>query len=177
MSDYNSSLPIRTETAGDVISKICDATVTSQQLGVDSAGKIAVKINDATGAPFSLANPLPVFVSEDFGDEVNDYDTAAALASAGTDNHDYVITALKTLKLEKIHASASGKLKVEVQTSPDGVAFDTVFVGFNSTATPNIDFSGLQISVTGTGSLVRVIRTNLDKSAQDVYSTICGLEV
>jgi hypothetical protein len=40
MSDYNSSLPVRTENAGDLIVKIADATVTSQQLKVESDGSI-----------------------------------------------------------------------------------------------------------------------------------------
>lgn len=40
MSDYNSSLPVRTQTAGDVIIKVADATVTSQQLKVNSDGTV-----------------------------------------------------------------------------------------------------------------------------------------
>lgn len=42
MSDYNSSLPVRTENAGDVISKIADATTPSQQLKVNVDGSIDV---------------------------------------------------------------------------------------------------------------------------------------
>ena len=37
MSDFSSSLPIKTENAGDVIVKLADATVTSQQLAIDSS--------------------------------------------------------------------------------------------------------------------------------------------
>lgn len=48
MSDYNSSLPIRTENAGDVIAKIADATVTSQQLKVNSDGSINITDNGSS---------------------------------------------------------------------------------------------------------------------------------
>lgn len=45
MSDYNSSLPVRTESAGDLAVKIVDATVTSQQLAVNSDGSINITDN------------------------------------------------------------------------------------------------------------------------------------
>lgn len=40
MSDFNSSLPVRTELPGDVIVKIADATTTTQQLAVNVDGSI-----------------------------------------------------------------------------------------------------------------------------------------
>ena len=48
MSDYNSSLPVRTENAGDVIAKIADATVTSQQLAVNADGSINITDNSGS---------------------------------------------------------------------------------------------------------------------------------
>lgn len=45
MSDYNSSLPVRTENAGDVIAKIADATIPSQQLTVNADGSINITDN------------------------------------------------------------------------------------------------------------------------------------
>lgn len=197
MADYNSSLPVRTESAGDVQVKVVDATITSQQLGIDSGGRPTVKVSDGTdqlgintdgsvntnirdasGTAFSNTNPLPVSIQQSSGTEVNDYNTATALAAAGTSNHDYTVTALKTLLLNQIEASASAKLKIEVQTET-GVAtgvFNTKFVGFNSTASPNITFhidNGISVAA---GVRVRVIRTNADNQAQNVYSTICGVE-
>lgn len=44
MSDVNSSLPIRTENAGDAIVKIADATTPSQQLAVETDGSINVNV-------------------------------------------------------------------------------------------------------------------------------------
>lgn len=195
MSDYNSSLPVRTESAGDVAIKIVDATITTQQLGVLSTGEAKVSITqaiaagtnnigkvsiqDSTGAQITQANPLPVYMAESFGSVVNAYDTASAVAAGATSNHDYTVTALKTLHFNQVEASASGKLKIEVQVET-GVAsgvFVTQFVGFNSTATPNVSVKlNNHIDVLA-GVRVRIIRTNLDKQAMDVYSTICGYEV
>jgi hypothetical protein len=233
MSDLASSLPIRTELNGDVVTKLCDGTTVAQTLAIDVSGAASVKmkngltdpaaievvvagaaidprairaltstdvvtanIKDSAGAsitvgqkamaaslPVTIASdqtPIPVIMSAGvFGTEVNDYNTAAAVAANASSNHDYSITALKTLKIEKIWASASGKIKIEAQVSSNGTLFTTKFVGFNSTSNPNIDIdlSNMLLSDTGAGSKIRIIRTNLDKSAQDVYSTISGVEV
>jgi hypothetical protein len=227
MSDYNSSLPIRTENNGDVVVKLGDGTTPSQQLSIDTDGRGAVKVDgdydgvanatpssagiiahdrgasidetsqnqrltavpgasdsvcldislhDEAGAAFSDTNALPVKIIETEGTEVCSYDTSAAIAANASDNHDYTTGAAMTLK--KVWASASGKLKVEVQTenAAGGGVFTTRFVGFNSTATPNIDFAFPVPVVVVSGAIVRVIRTNKDNQAQDVYSTIIGLQ-
>lgn len=49
MSDFNSSLPVRTENAGDVIAKLADATTPSQQLAIDASGRITTKMDDGAG--------------------------------------------------------------------------------------------------------------------------------
>ena len=49
MADFNSGLPVRTETAGDVIVKVADATITSQQLAIDSSGRTTAKLHDGAG--------------------------------------------------------------------------------------------------------------------------------
>lgn len=140
---------------------------------------IAIKLNDSTGSAFSNANPLPVTVTAtEPGTQVNNYNTAAAIAAAATSNHTYTITSSKTFTLKKVWAAASGKMKIEVQTSPDGAAFTSFWVGFNSTANPciSIDLGLITIATSGVSSAIRVIRTNLDTAAQDVYSTISGTE-
>ncbi len=40
MTDYNSSLPIKTQNPGDVVSKIADSLIPSRQLKVNSDGSI-----------------------------------------------------------------------------------------------------------------------------------------
>ena len=239
MADYNSSLPVRTENAGDVISKIADATTPSQQLKVEADGSINVKdnggsltvdasdldirdlshtqdsvkigdgtdflavnadgsinavatatnldirdlsaatdsitawIKDEAGVAFSNANPLPVSLIDGSGSEINNYDTSAAVASGASDNHDYAVTG--DLLFKRVWASASGKMKIEVQADT-GSGYQTIAVGFNSTANPNIEvnFGPVQLA---SGDDIRIIRTNKDNQAQDVYSTIIGVNL
>lgn len=138
-----------------------------------------VSLHDELGNNFSESNPLPVTMVDSEGTEVNDYNTAAAIAAAGTSNHDYTVTAGKTLKFSELWATASGKLKIEVQIET-GVAtgvFTSKFVGFNSTSDPNILLPINENIAVAAGVRVRVIRTNKDNQAQDVYSTICGHEI
>lgn len=132
------------------------------------------------GADVSATNPIPVsFSAAPIGTPKNDFNTASAIAAGATSNHDYAITASKTFQGKKIWASASGLMKIEVQVSPDGSTFSTLWVGFNSTADANIsiDMDQTVFLESGTGAKIRIIRTNMDKKAQDVYSTISGVEV
>lgn len=228
MSDYASSLPVRTETNGDVAVKLVDATVVSQGLNIDASGRITAKaqdgsgnaltsqasgaqqaldvginvagvqvdprairaltssdvvsanIRDNTGTAFSAANPLPVYMADNApGDEINDYNTASAIVAGASSNHDYTVTALKTFTLTQIEASASGKMKIEVQveTGVSSGTFNTRFVQFNSTATPNMSILLSKPISVAAGVRVRIVRTNVDKAAMDVYSTISGSEV
>ena len=148
-------------------------------LSTDASGKLKVDLFDATGTAFSAGNPLPVAIAASLaGTLVNDYNTVSAVAAAATSNHDYTITTSKTFSGKLFWASASGKLKIEVQTSVDGTTFVSKWVGFNSTANPNIAIALdlLTINDTGVGSKIRISRTNIDKTAMDVYSTISGVE-
>jgi hypothetical protein len=198
---YNSAFPTLTtgqqsaiqldSSARVVISPLTNTSVVKSQLqdnagnGLTSAAAggtrpLDVALRDSAGNLYSAANPMPVQLSAgEAGTEVHNYNTAASLAAAATSNHDYTVTATKTFKASKFWAAASGKLKIEVQVSLNGTVFTTKFVGFNSTSEPNIaiDLNQFTLSDTGTGSIVRVIRTNLDKAAMDVYSTISGVEV
>lgn len=136
-------------------------------------------LRDEAGAAFSSTNPLPVVMLESEGVEVNDYSTGSAVAGGANSNHDYTVTAAKTLQLTQIEASASGKMKIEVQIE-SGVGtntFATKFVKFNSTSDPNMSISLKEAIAVAAGVRVRVIRTNRDNQAQDVYSTISGHEV
>lgn len=49
MADFNSSLPVRTQTNGDVAVKIVDGTTVSQALGVDASGRLTIKLDDGAG--------------------------------------------------------------------------------------------------------------------------------
>lgn len=223
MSDFNSSLPVRTESAGDVVAKIGDGTTPSQQLGVDTNGRITSTLGDPTtpanklgidssGRPsVTVSDPttpsqklgvdaggritskisngtntlavnadgsINVVVAGSTGTSVHNYNTAAAVAAAGTSNHDYTVTTGKTLYLEQIIVAASGKAKWEIRTGPVGTLV-TIAVMFTAGAGEGhaaITFAiPKAVPDTSTGT-VRIIRTNRDNQAQDLYSTIIGYE-
>jgi hypothetical protein len=138
-----------------------------------------ISLHDEAGEAYSATNPLHVVMLESEGTEINDYQTSASLAAGASVDLDYTVTALKTLQLTQFHGSASGKAKFEVKTET-GVGsgtFNTKFVFFNSTATPNVDISLKDHIQVAAGVKVRVTITNRDNQAQDVYSTISGHEV
>jgi hypothetical protein len=148
--------------------------------GATGAQTLRVAANLAiAGADVTAANPVPVTISPVIpGTPVDNYNTASAIAAAGTSNHDYTVTAAKTFYTKNFLASASGKLKIEVQyeTAAASGVFNSVFVGFNSTANPNIEIPVPSEKTQVAGARIRIIRTNLDLLAQDVYSTTSGTE-
>lgn len=99
MSDFDSSLPIRTEQAGDVIVKVADATVPSRQLKVETDGSINVNVEtlnidirdlafatdkvDVSGSVISLDTPI-VEVLEDLATEASLIAQTAIISSINT---------------------------------------------------------------------------------------------
>lgn len=149
--------------------------------GATGAQTLRVAANLAVaGADVSSSNPVPVVVTDATpGTPINDFKHAVAVAGGASDNHDYTVTAAKTLYLNQIEASASGKLKIEVQVET-GVAsgvFNSRWVQFNSTATPNAMIHIDNPIAVAAGVRVRVIVTNRDNQSEDVYSTISGYEL
>lgn len=306
MADYDSSLPIRTETDGDVVAKISDATVTSQQLKVNADGSIdtnfapgseigitdgtdSLEINadgsinitdnggsltvdatdldirdldaaqdniaisdgtdtlavnadgsinvvatatdldirnlvfatdkvDVSGSTVTIQEPLSIddnggsitvdatdldirdlsdatdsvsigdgtdtlaintdgsinvkVDSDVSGTEICDYQTSAAIVKDASVNHDYTVTGGTTFIGEEIWVSGSGKLKAEILINGS-----TAFVGFNSTANPNIRIPLERICKANAAEVIRITITNRDNQAQDLYSTLLGVEV
>lgn len=148
--------------------------------GATGAQTLRVAANLAVGGTdVSSTNPVPVEISPIIlGTPVDNYNTSASLASGGTSNHDYTVTAAKTFYSKQFWATASGKLKIEVQyeTGAATNVFNTFWVGFNSTSTPNIYVPVPSEKTQVTGARIRIIRTNEDKSSMDVYSTTSGTE-
>lgn len=142
-----------------------------------------IALHDEKGDAFNNTNPLPVSIEDSAGVEVQEYNSTAAVVKDATTDHDHSIADGDVFSFKAVWASASGKIKVEVQIG-DGAAsevFTTKFVGFNSTANPNvfIDISRAAILATGTvnTTTIRLVITNLDNQAQDVYSTILGVTI
>lgn len=158
-----------------------DTTQTQRLTSVTNSTKrlLDVSIHDENGDVFSETNPLPVIVTESEGTRVNNYKDATAVAAAGTDDHDYTVTALKTFYLTQVEASASGKAKIEIktETAASSGIFTSWFVQFNSTASTNMSIVLKEPIAVVAGAKVRVTMTNRDNQSQDLYSTICGHEV
>lgn len=152
-------------------------TVANQGAPNSAANAWPISITSG-GALNSATNPIFVSEAAVVGTPIDNYNTSASIAANATSNHDYTVTAAKTFYSKQFWASASGKLKVEVQyeTAAASGVFNTFWVGFNSTADTNILIPVPTDKTQVTGARIRIIRTNEDKSAQDLYSTISGVE-
>jgi hypothetical protein len=198
-------LPAGTNSIGTVLAKLEDGAgnaITSQASGSQQALDVGINVAgvqidprqiraltsadvvtaalQVLGAPVTMSNPVPVTITATVpGTLVNKYNVTVNLAVSGTANHDYAITSGKTFTGRVFWASASGRIRADVQTSPDGLAFTTFWTGFNSAANPNIliPLDNLGITDTGTGATIRIVITNDDAQQMNVYSTISGSEV
>lgn len=172
-SDGANMYPLKVDASGEL--QVDVLTQPARDANVDS---ISAWLKDETGAAFSESNPLPVYSSEQPGDPIHDYSTAAAVAAGATSNHDYTVSVGKTLYVSQVLASASGKLKIEVQeeTAAGAGTYNTIAVMFSSASDHNcsVEFK-IPLEVEA-GKKIRVIRTNRDNQAMDVYSTVVGIE-
>lgn len=189
-----------------LIIEIADATTDSQRLAINASGEVGVvqathgdlqanvtlQINDVdvsasvpvpisrTAAANSEVNPIYVYNTASIisGTEVHDYDTAAAVASDATSNHDYTVVGA-TMLLKSVIVSGSGNIKFEILTGPTAalVAAATGFLTGRQGDTKQVNFDPpIEVPVASSG-IVRVIRTNRQGAATDVYSTIIGSNV
>jgi len=143
--------------------------------GEDNAVAIDVALRDSSGAKISTANPLPVYVSANNpGTAVVDFSQGSEVATDASVTHTYTVPAGSTLRLTRVFGSASGKMRFEVKAGDLG-STNTLFVDFNSTSKPGVEFTidAEALSLTE-GQVVEIVKLNRDKAAQDLYSTIVG---
>ena len=117
---------------------------------------------------------INVVVAGVSGTKIHDYKTATPGAGA-SDNHDYSVST-GPFELSRVEWAGSGKVRVEVQVGPIGTLVSKA-VGFSEKDSKDyIEFNPtLSVPATGTGT-VRVIVTNRQGAAVDVYSTIMGTD-
>lgn len=182
MSDAASSLPVKSEVDVDerLQSKIVDYNTPSQGAAVDADGDLHVKakLRDDSGNAFGTeANPVFTAVAEDPGDEVEDYQTSAAVAKDASVNHDYTVTALKTFKGVALLVASAGEFKLELQkeTAPASGTYNTLYVAFKQASDPTFFLPLSKVFKQVAGAKVRVKITNRD-NATDLYSTLVGIE-
>jgi len=174
---------ISIDDAGGSITVDGSVTVTATDLDIRnlSASQDNVAISDGTDTlAVNTDGSINVnIVSATIGGEIHDYDTSASVASDTADNHDYTVTVATTLLLKSIIVAGSGNIKFEIQVGPVA-SLATVAVGFlngKEGDTQQVFFDpAIEVPDTSTGT-VRVIRTNRQGAATDVYSTIIGQEV
>lgn len=104
MADFNSSLPVRTETAGDVKVQIVDKTTTSQAASVDASGNVSVLVQNTTGAPANV---------QDLADGPVSPGTAATKSMLAGAVFNSSAPTLTTGQQASLQANASGALKVD----------------------------------------------------------------
>lgn len=169
---------INIQDGGNSITVDGSVTVSATDLDIRNLSHTQDSIKIGDGTDFMSINAdgsLNVVLTEDPGLEIVDYNTVASLAAGATSNHDY--TAPSAGKLFQILASASGKMKIEIQveTAAASGVFNTIATAFNSTANPNMNQDLRKHVVIPSGARVRIIRKNLDNQSQDVYSTIIAV--
>lgn len=170
---------VNIQDGGNSITVDGTVTVTATDLDIRdlTLAQDAVKVSSNTSAN-SETNPIYVqMATGSSGNEVHSYNTASAVASDATSNHDYTVTGT-TFLLKSVIGAFSGGGKIEIQTGPvaslvsKAVAFVTKEGGH-----VQLEFNPpIEVPVTSTGT-VRVIRTNRQGQAQDVYSTIIGNDI
>ena len=137
---------------------LVDATTDANRLTINSDGSVNVNV-----------------VSAVVTGEIHDFDTAVDVASDSTDNHDYTVS-VTTFLLKSVILSGSGNIKAEIQAGPIAslVTIAVVFLNGKEGDTQQVTFDPpVEVPLASTGT-VRVIRTNRQGSATDVYSTIIG---
>jgi hypothetical protein len=138
-------------------------------IGTNALGSVLANLQVANAAVTST-NPVPVTItSSSPGTPVQAYNTSAAVAAGSSVTFTYTVAATHTFSLQRVWSSASGKIKVVVNNNGS-----PIFVGFNSTANPNIDITIMEPPTIVAAATVTVVITNEDLLAQDVYSTIEG---
>lgn len=149
--------------------------------GTTGAQTLRVAANLAiAGADVTALNPIPVTITSSVpGTSIHSAQTSASLAAAASIALVYTVTVAKTLNLARVFCSASGKIKavVAIETGLATGVFTTNFVGFNSTANPQLPFDYLSVAQVAAGVRVQATITNLDLASQDVYATFEGTEV
>jgi len=124
----------------------------------------------ATAAANSVSNPIYVASTTPAVTGA-----VAAYLDTTTVNHDY--TVVTSMSLKSVECAASGGCKFELQVGPLATLV-TKWVGFVPKAGGVISAHfdpPIVVPVTSTGT-VRLIRTNREGVAQDLYSTIIGID-
>ncbi len=176
MADFSSSLPVRTESAGDLKVKIVDSTVTSQELKVNADGSIDVNFTATDLDIRDLSHTqdsVKIGDGTDFLSINNDGSINAAISAVDLD--------IRDLNFSTDSVDVSGSLVTVTATALDirelDFALDKVDVSGSSVtvtatdldirdldfATDSVDVSGSSVTVTATDLDIRDLAFATDK--------------
>jgi len=179
-ADYDSSLPVRTETeAGDVVARIVDLDG-SNQWNIDDKNRGRVNVADADDNEL-IVNPdgsLNVNqVSTTVGDDVHfvGYESEGAPNTPKTLVAEVVPTG-KTLMIKAVGCAAAGKARFELLAGTIS-SEESKAVGFISTASGSFEYVFPQPIEVIAGDKVLLVVSNKDKGNTDLYGFINGVEV
>lgn len=167
-TDVSNANPVPVSDAGGSL------TVDANNLDIRDLTHVSDSVRVGDGTDFLAVNSdgsINVIIqSEQDGSEVVSYATSVAVASGASVNHDYTVPGAVTFYGAEAWMSASGKIKAQLLVNGS-----VVYVGFNSTANPNIRIPLEHLVKAAATQVVRITITNLDNQAQDVYSTLLGV--
>ena len=134
----------------------------------------SVKVGDGTDF-LAVASDGSIAVTFGVGGTpVADYGTGTPGAGSSS-NNDYTVVG-STFELHKVLFSSSGKMKIEVQVGPVASLVTKAVAFAEKDTAEEITFDPpIVVPVASTGT-VRVIMTNRNGAAVDVYSTIMGVD-
>lgn len=138
-----------------------------------SAGNALPSQIAVNGTFVSSSNPFPVTIDPAaLGTPENYYTDSSSVAAGSSVTQNTTVGGTVGFYLQQVVASGSGKCKAVFQ-----IAGVPKFVGFNSTANPNIKIPVPNNTLIATGTVISVVMTNTDLLAQDLYSTISGYQI
>jgi hypothetical protein len=142
--------------------------------GATGAQTLRVAANLAVaGANVSVSNPVPVTItSASAGTPIQNFTDLSSIVVAGNATATYTVPATHSFSLERVWVSSEVRIKIIVQNNGS-----TVFVGFNSSANPNIDFTVTAPPTIVAGNAVTVQVFNIDHGVSDAYVTIEGNQI
>jgi hypothetical protein len=184
--DYDAALNKRPSSQGLIVSDRsaapAETTMNKRPTAVVGEGDSVnqdVALHHSNGDEISPANPLPTYIADDPGTEIEDPATGAGITKGNSSTHEYEVSADTEFRSLSANCSASGlaKFELQVETAAGSGVFTRKDTQFNSTANPNVVLGLKKPAPIAEGVKIRVVKTNLDNQAQDLYSTLNGIEV
>lgn len=149
MADYDSSLPIRTNTDGDVVSKICDGSTTTQYWAIDANGIGQVNLNDGTNSLVIGSNGEVTAIVTD-GTNTIAIDATGNLSTKITDGTDSLeINGDGSINVNVVNSVSGGEVHDYGTTSGTAPNTPTTVTTYTVTALKTLRIMSFQAAASG----------------------------